>query len=793
MIDAQPLLNMMPGDAPQDQRLAFLHAAVPRHIARLYNASKVAADTMLKQAQEISDATQKRDVPGLAESWTSYVMDSFQRATLTLDALRKRGDIFLEHEAIGAPPVLIYDYEVIMDGKDLPRPCNYMLLKILPPEGIEIDERQRPYMIIDPRAGHGAGIGGFKPDSQVGVGLRHGNPVYFVAFRPIPEPNQTLADVTHAEAAFLREVQRRHPHSPRPVVMGNCQGGWATAILAARNPDLTGPIVLNGAPMSYWAGRLGQDPMRYTGGMVAGITPVLLLSDLGGGKFDGANLVLNFEMLNPGRTWFRNYYDLFANIDERTEKRFLEFEKWWGGFYLMNEAEIHWIVENLFVGNRLGANEARLETGRPIDLKAIKAPIIVFASHGDTITPPQQALNWIVDTYADETEIEIRGQRIFYMVHEEVGHLGIFVSSSVAKKEHSEMAGTLPTIEALPPGLYEIVIKNAVGEGMNRRFTLDFVNRKMSDILALDDDRNEEQAFAAVARLSENMAEIYDIAIRPFVKQVGSGQMGEVMRRLHPMRVQREIFASSNPLMAPVKAQAEEVRAQRQKAQPDNPFLLAEKLWADYVEYAWNVWRDSRAMAFEASFLMIYANPLAVTYGASRVRSRTRRAVDELRSLPEVQLALACIAKGGLAEAAIRMLVLLADAGGNVRHDRLKRSSEVLTTREPFTSIGAFKREQIIHEQSLVVQFEPEQGLATLPLLLPSEQERHRALNLVRYVIGSLDEMEPKSFMRLSQMYEVLGLGPLQTPPSIAAALQDESEGVKRTESGAPKKPVTTA
>jgi len=233
MIDAQPLLNMMPGDAPQDQRLASLHAAVPRHIARLYNASKVAADTMLKQAQEISDATQKRDVPGLAESWTSYVMDSFQRATLTLDALRKRGDIFLEHEAIGAPPVLIYDYEVIMDGKDLPRPCNYMLLKILPPEGIEIDERQRPYMIIDPRAGHGAGIGGFKPDSQVGVGLRHGNPVYFVAFRPIPEPNQTLADVTHAEAAFLREVQRRHPHSPRPVVMGNCQGGWATAILAA--------------------------------------------------------------------------------------------------------------------------------------------------------------------------------------------------------------------------------------------------------------------------------------------------------------------------------------------------------------------------------------------------------------------------------------------------------------------------------------------------------------------------------------------------------------------------------
>lgn len=43
-------------------------------------------------------------------------------------------------------------------------------------------------MIIDPRAGHGAGIGGFKPDSQVGDAFADGHAVYFVAFRPMPEP-----------------------------------------------------------------------------------------------------------------------------------------------------------------------------------------------------------------------------------------------------------------------------------------------------------------------------------------------------------------------------------------------------------------------------------------------------------------------------------------------------------------------------------------------------------------------------------------------------------------------------
>jgi len=112
----------------------------------------------------------------------------------------------------------------------------------------------------------------------------------------------------------------------------------------------------------------------------------------------------------------------------------------------MNEAEIHWIVEQLLIGNKLARGEARIEHGRPLDIKTIRSPIIVFASWGDNITPPQQALNWIVDTYADEQEIKIRGQRIIYMVHDKVGHLGIFVSSSIAKKEHTEVTSTMKTI-----------------------------------------------------------------------------------------------------------------------------------------------------------------------------------------------------------------------------------------------------------------------------------------------------------------------------------------------------------
>ncbi|MEO1701276.1 MAG: DUF3141 domain-containing protein [Pseudomonadota bacterium] len=750
--------SLSQGLAQQNEQQRMLKAAIERHYARNQHEYRDAADNVAKQVRaSLENFRQTRDPNAVMQDWLAYVQDSYARSILFLDILRQRGDIFLEHEAANAPPVLIYDYDVVVDGADLPRPSNYVLLKIKAPESVETLEWKRPYVIIDPRAGHGPGIGGFKKDSQVGVALADGHPVYFVAFKPMPVPGQTLADVTQAEAAFLRKIHALHPDSPKPIVVGNCQGGWATAILAATNPDLAGPIVLNGAPMSYWSGRMGQDPMRYTGGVVGGVLPALIMSDLGGGIFDGAHLVMNFESLNPGRTWFRKYYDVYSAAQEDPQ-RFLEFEKWWGGFFLMNEAEIRWIVENLFVGNRLGKNEARIETGRGIDLKAIRAPVIVFASFGDNITPPQQALNWIPDTYVDEREIEVLGQRIIYMVHDEVGHLGIFVSSSVAKKEHSQMASTLKTIEALPPGLYEMLIEDAEGEGDERIFKVDFHKRTMADIALIDDERGEEPAFAAVSRMSESLAETYETTLRPAVQALASGSVGEISRKMHPMRVQRAMFASNNPAMAQVSGLATQVRESHSPLSSQNPFLLMEKAWAGSVESSLNLWRDIRAMASETMFISLYANPLALWYGLPNAKSRTLKRPEDLRTLETVQSALEHMSLGGTQEAIVRMLVLLANTRGDVRSDRLARSSEVLTENPIFAEIDPISRTRMIHEQTIIAQFEPDRALAAIPQLLPMAEEREKATELVEYVLGAVDEMEPHTLALLNKMREALGL-----------------------------------
>ncbi|MAY47899.1 MAG: alpha/beta hydrolase [Rhodobacteraceae bacterium] len=748
------------------------------------NISRTHHQRMKATSGQMHDVVQGVKPDRIMADWRAYLVDATQRALLTLDTLRERGDIFVKHEADGCPPVLIYDYEVVLDGADLPRPCNYQLLRIIPPEGVEVIAEKRPYIIIDPRAGHGAGIGGFKPDSQVGVALKDGHPVYFVNFKRDPAPGQVLADVTRAEAAFVRKVMEQHPDSPKPVVTGNCQGGWATLLLAATNPDIVGPIVLNGSPVAPWSGEVGKNPMRYNAGILGGTWIPMLISDLGGGLFDGANLVMNFELLNPSRTLFAKYTDLYETVDTGRE-RFLEFERWWGGYFLMTEAEIRWIVENLFVGNKLTRNMAQLEPGRTVDVKKVEAPIIVFASHGDNITPPQQALNWILDSFTDEQEIQVLGHRIVYMVHEEVGHLGIFVSSRIARKEHTEVTSTMKTIEALAPGLYEMKIDAVEGQGQEKSFVVSFHERTFDDIRDIDDGRADERPFAAVERMSELQAELYDIAVRPWVNTFVTPESAKTLRRFHPLRFQRELMSGANPFMKMMSSFAPGVKERRQKAEPDNPFVQLEHIWFELIGQVIDMGRDVRDAAYEEAFYTLWAPPLAQHFGASRYQQRTLKSAEELRCLPEVQSALRKIARGGFVEAVIRMMVLMAESRHEVRRDRLERSARVLTQDDPFRSLSAEARAEIIHEQTLVATFEPDRAIETLAELLVEETERKLAVEVVTFVAGPIDEMAPHTLKLVQTFRQALSVdGPVEnvTEDPIASGASGAHMGTAAAE-----------
>ena len=130
-----------------------------------------------------------------------------------------------------------------------------------------------------------------KPDSQIGVALAAGHPCYFAGFSPKPMPGQTIEDVFRAEAIFVEEVSKRHPDAEgRRTIIANCQAGWQIMMMAAIRPELPGPILLAGSPLSYWAGVRGKNPMRYLGGLLGRTGLTALSGDLEKGIFDGAHL-----------------------------------------------------------------------------------------------------------------------------------------------------------------------------------------------------------------------------------------------------------------------------------------------------------------------------------------------------------------------------------------------------------------------------------------------------------------------------------------------------------------------
>lgn len=690
-----------------------------------------------------------------------YALDAGQRAILFWDTMRQAGNAFVEHEQEGCPPVLIFDWEMVVDGRSLPRPCNYALVRIKVPEGAPpTDPKLRPFVIIDPRAGHGAGIGGFKSDSQVGIALRRGHPVYFVIFFRDPEPGQTILDITAAETAFLRRVHDLHPDAPKPVVIGNCQGGWAVMMLGASQPELTGALVLNGAPLSYWAGERGRNPMRYLGGLAGGSWPAALLADLGNGRFDGANLVLNFESLSPGNTWFRKYFNLYEKVDTEAP-RFLEFERWWGGYFLMNREEIRWIVENLFIGDRFARGEISAGGGATFNMRAVRSPVVVFASAGDNITPPGQALRWIADVYRDEQEIKALGQTIVYLVHDEIGHLGIFVSGAVALKEHTEIAETIELIDSVAPGLYEMLITTQ--DGVRQ---VELKERSIADIRARSGEAKNE-AFPAVARISALNQSIYDIFAAPVVRQLTTEQGAALSRKLHPMRLRRHAFSDENPLMAPVAPLADLARRNRAPARPSNPFLAWERLWADQVERSIDAWRDMRDAWTESVFHAVYGWLAAFGVSGGEVPEEPRTA---LADAPEVRKALSRIGNGGYAEAVVRMMILLAQARGGVRRSRLARSNALLREAAPFAEMTASARQALIREQTVIATMSPAEALATLPKLLPDLADRQRALAAVEGVAGPEEELGEAAQSMLRQLRTALGLNPARESWAFEAA-----------------------
>jgi hypothetical protein len=131
-----------------------------------------AKDFMQKLAlAEAEEASKQARKMAEEEAEKKALLDTFTKPSGVSDeeGIRRRSRSLSARSAMArarcrsaetAPHVLDYAVELLVDGRTLERPVNYALVRVAPPKGVEIDPTRRPFVIVDPRAGHGPGIGG---------------------------------------------------------------------------------------------------------------------------------------------------------------------------------------------------------------------------------------------------------------------------------------------------------------------------------------------------------------------------------------------------------------------------------------------------------------------------------------------------------------------------------------------------------------------------------------------------------------------------------------------------------
>ena len=710
-----------------------------------------------------------------------YAIDAAQRSILYWDVMRQRGNQYRAHLAESVPHVLEFAFELVMDGRGLERPVNYGLVRIIPPKGVTIDPTRRPFVVIDPRAGHGPGIGGFKADSEIGVALKAGHPCYFIGFLPDPVPGQTIEDIARVEAVFLERV------------IALASGGRREALRDRQLPSRLG----RNDPRRDAAGPLWPDHHRRVADVILGRrtrkeSDALLRRparrhlarrahlDLGHGKFDGAWLVQNFENLNPANTLWTKQYNLYSNIDTEAP-RYLGFERYWGGHVNLNAEEIQFIVDELFVGNRLAAGGIKSSDGTAIDLRNIDRPIVVFCSKGDNITPPQQALGWILDLYRDVDEIRSYGQTIVYTIHDSIGHLGIFVSAGVARKQYDKFSSNIDLIDVLPPGLYEAVFEpkteeTASSDLVTGQWVMRCEERTLDDIRALGgNDAADERRFATAAKVSEINLALYRTFAQPLVRAAVPPGMGEAMRELHPLRVPYQLVSDANPLMAPVSAMAKQVRETRAPAAAGNPLVELQELASRQITAGLDAWRDMRDAMAEWAFMTVYGSPLlqaAVGIDTADARRPRQAGTSALhRQLLDARIAelKAKMPQGDLREASVRtILYVLMPRGGVDEHgfDAIRRiraanpDGKTLPLPE-LTTLTLAEFKALVREQFFMLLIDQRAAVAAIPGLLPKDTAlRRAAFALLSQIVSASGEMTAESAGRLREAAQWYGVDP---------------------------------
>jgi hypothetical protein len=485
-------------------------------------------------------------------------------------------------------------------------------------------------------------------------------------------------------------------------------------------------------------------------------------------------LILNFDILNPSNWLWGKQYDVYTHIDTDAA-RYLKFERWWGDFIQLNGDELQFLVDNLFIGDKLARNQLKSRDGTIFDLRSIASPIIVFTSMADNISPPPQTLGWILDLYRDVDDIRATGRTIVYCLSQDIGHLAIFVSAKVGAKEDEEFVQLMDVIDSLSPGLYEMVIAprpaNVPAAGfVTGDWIARFEARSLDDIRALGRNSPEDdRAFAAVARLSELNLSLYRTFLQPFVRALANQPMADLAQGLNPLRVSYTIFAESNPWMKGLGPLAAAVSAARRPVATDNPLLALQTQVSKQITTALDGYRAARDKLEEQMFFGFYGSPFVQALLGINEDSIVRPVPDispEKLAARQAQANAyeAMLGTGGFDEALTRA-VLYVVAADRMLDQRCALALNVARQQLMHLSLAEFK--VMVRDQFFVLQLEPERAIEALASIVPKADARIELLKQVRSIASADDSSTAAESDRLARLARVLA-APIEKPAAPA-------------------------
>jgi uncharacterized protein DUF3141 len=309
------------------------------------------------------------------------------------------------------------------------------------------------------------------------------------------------------------------------------------------------------------------------------------------------------------------------------------------------------------------------------------------------------------------------------------------------------------------------------------QYDVTFVERRLEDVAARLNrfQRVDEKPFEAVKLVSEFNQRAYELFLRPLVQAMSTEPAARLARAFHPLRWQRWAVSDAfNPWLAWLGPTADTVRTRRHAAVADGgPARGFERLTSETVSAALDYYRDMRDAMSEAAFFLTYGNLFSL-HLADRAPGEPRASVADPRDLPFVKEALAALEEGGYAEALARIAALINRDAERIPLERLELRRDLIRDYGQFLpTIPRDHMRRIRGEQDIIVRYEPERALATLPRLLADPADGKRLLTLVERLLDD-ERVHARAFTAddRARIEVILGVLGKTSPPPVVRVLR---------------------